>query len=116
MTSPASSTAVFSRLPMPKSRPRSSPSERAGGPAESSLSRGRSSGGSCLMVYRQRPGVSTSVPTHPVALQHAAGERERETDHVRVIALDPRYKERRFPLYGVPSGLTDTLPEPDVGG
>src|SRR5215211_2891251 len=56
----ASSTAVFSVLPLPKRMPRSSALERASGPSESRRSRGLSSGGSCFMVYR-RPIHSHSI-------------------------------------------------------
>src|SRR3712207_2036185 len=116
MTSPASSTAVFSRLPIPNKSPRSSPSESAEGPAVRSRSRGLSSGGSCFMVYLRRSIFSPLIPTNTELLKYTAREREREAHHVGVVALDPLYEERRFPLYGVPPGLPDALPELDVGG
>src|SRR5829696_262737 len=88
MTSPACSTAVFSRLPIPNKSPRSSPSESAEGPAVRSRSRGLSSGGSCFIVYLRRPIFSPLIPTNTVLLKYTAREREREAHHVGVVALD----------------------------
>jgi hypothetical protein len=51
MTCPASSTAVFSLLPVPNRMPSNSALESASGPSDNSRSRGLSSGGSCLIVY-----------------------------------------------------------------
>ena len=51
MTSPASATAVFSLLPVPRRIASNSALESASGPSDNSRSRGLSSGGSCLMVY-----------------------------------------------------------------
>src|SRR5215212_2480099 len=58
MTCPASSTAVFSLLPVPKRMPSNSALESASGPSDKSRSRGLSSGGSCLIVYLR---ASTTV-------------------------------------------------------
>src|ERR671914_1102171 len=55
MTCPASSTAVFSLLPVPNRMPSNSALESASGPSDNSRSRGLSSGGSCLMVYLRVP-------------------------------------------------------------
>src|SRR5829696_1143211 len=51
MTCPASATAVFSLLPVPRRIASNSAPESASGPSDNSRSRGLSSGGSCLMVY-----------------------------------------------------------------
>jgi hypothetical protein len=51
MTCPASATAVFSLLPVPRRIASNSALESASGPSDNSRSRGLSSGGSCLMVY-----------------------------------------------------------------
>ena len=51
MTCPASSTAVFSLLPVPNRMPSNSALESASGPSDKSRSRGLSSGGSCLIVF-----------------------------------------------------------------
>src|SRR5215211_7108517 len=57
MTCPASSTAVFSLLPVPRRIASNSALESASGPSAKSRSRGLSSGGSCLMVYLRVPTV-----------------------------------------------------------
>ncbi len=115
ITSLASSTAVFSRLPIPKRMPISSALDRAAGPSESNRSLGRSSGGSCFMVYLRRSTTGILIPTHPEALQHPYRQRERQADDVRVIADDPFHKRPRQALDGIPTGFADAFAQPHVG-
>src|ERR671913_2348826 len=80
MTCPASATAVFSLLPVPRRIASNSALDSASGPSDNSRSRGLSSGGSCLMVYLR-------VPTVVFYIIQASGYRISALRHVSEVGL-----------------------------
>src|SRR5215203_3489462 len=127
-----SSTAVCSLLPMPNNIPNNSAAESASGPSARSRSRGLSSGGSSLMVYRRRSTlvfyikrsfrilndgclVSDFRMWYSGAGEHSAGEGQGQAHDVGVIAADPLDEGACPSLDGVSSGLPHALSVTDVG-
>src|SRR5215210_1668219 len=99
MTCPASATAVFSLLPVPRRMASNSALESASGPSDNSRSRGLSSGGSCLMVYLRVPTlvfyIIQASACRIAALQQVSEVRRQVSRAlVEVARVDGRYRNR----------------------